>query len=129
LLSGLRGRVDFVGAEKQFSKASSSNRFAQVLRIALMESDDRLFTPDEYSEFGSIFSFLRLKSDRKTSVIRLLNAHWHESSSESARVFEIWKDTALSSIHYLLDLSNADSVALRSLPTDLSGCKSILQII
>jgi hypothetical protein len=129
LLSGLLGRFDFRKAETLFAEASSSNRFARVLRIALLESNDRLFTANEYSDRGSIFAFLRLKSDDQLFVIRLLNAHWRESSHGSDRVLEVWKDIAMSSIHYLLDVSETESAALATLPTDLFDCESIPEMM
>jgi hypothetical protein len=41
----------------------------------------------------------------------------------------MWKDVASSSIHFLLDVSQTKSVALRSLPTDLLDCGSIPEMI
>jgi hypothetical protein len=51
------------------------------------------------------------------------------TSRNETQVFDVWKDMALESINYLLDVSHINSLALRSLPTDLDECQSIPEMI
>jgi TPR repeat protein len=75
LLWGMFGRFEFDKARALLDLASVSNRFAQVLRDSLCQSDCELVAPLEFSSKGSIFAILRSSSNESIPLIRLLNFH------------------------------------------------------
>jgi hypothetical protein len=88
--------------------------------------------PKEVSENGHIFGLLRQDFDevgRNVSIIRLLNFHLSETSQNDSQMFGFWHTIVLSSINYLLDLSQFESGRLRSLPTDLACCDCVSDMI
>jgi hypothetical protein len=129
LLSGLLGRFDFDKARIRFDAASSLNRFALILRDALSTFDDHLVTPDNFYEFRSVFSFMRCQSDGGLPFIQLMNPYLCHKIQEPTQVLGVWKEMIQSSIEYLHDLSQIRSNALCSLPTDLTSCSSIREMI
>jgi hypothetical protein len=124
LLSGILGRFEFKEARTLFAEASSSNRTAQILESALSGLDDHLITSNEYLKLGNVFSLIRSPSHDNISIIRLMTTY-----GDDRVTIDIWREMALSSVNFLLDLSQRDSVALRSLPTELPLCQSIKEMI
>jgi hypothetical protein len=129
LLCGMFGRFDFNEARALFNLASVSNRFAQVLRDSLCQSDYELITVSEFLSKGRLFSILRSSSNESISLIRLLNSDFDDYNKDDDHLLLIWQEVARLSFEYLIDLSQDQSDILESLPTDLLSCDSILEMI
>jgi hypothetical protein len=126
LLSGLLGRFDFAKARDQFANVSSVNRFAVILRDSLSLLRDDIVSVKEFSKSGNVFSLLR---DGEISSIRLMNPRLCKMLPILDHVNEVWRNMALSCIHYLLNMSNIESIVLCSLPIDLASCTSFPEMI
>jgi hypothetical protein len=112
------GRFNLDEARGLFDLASVSNRFAQVLRDLLCQSNYELVTLSELSVKGSIFSILRSSSNESVPLIRLLHFHLGGCNDDDRHQLLIWQEVPRFSFEYLIDLSLAESHALRSLITD-----------
>jgi hypothetical protein len=72
--------------------------------------------------------------DESIPLIRILNPDLCGLQQSTNQVFEAWQETGRLCIGYLLDLSQSESIPtstpiLHSLPTDLSSCNSIPEMI
>jgi hypothetical protein len=72
---------------------------------------------------------IRSPDDDTISMIRLMNVHLCPKSHEDTKIFDNWKNMTGLSINYLVDLSQIESIALGSSPTDLHVCQSITDMI
>jgi hypothetical protein len=63
--------------------------------------------------------------DDAMSLIRVLNWHLRDFDLDFRDCFAAWREIAGSSLSYLVDVSQAQSHALRSSPSDLLSCDSI----
>jgi hypothetical protein len=88
-----------------------------------------LVTPSEFSSKGSIFSILRSSSDQSIPLIRLLNSRLSGCNEDDSHNLLIWQEVARFSFEYLIDLSLAESDALKSLASDLLSAESIWDMI
>jgi hypothetical protein len=132
LLSGLLGRFDFSKARNLFQQVvlSSGNRFADTLFNALSPANEDIV---HVRNFVTIFSVLRSDESENIPMIKLMNRDVSEMKNDSNKVFQIWQMMIRSSIPYLLDVSQLEDVrnpaTLRSLPTDLTNCRSVSEMI
>jgi hypothetical protein len=127
LFSGMFGKFDFVESQNQLEAASSSSRFARVLRDALLAVDEQhLMTSDEFFGMVNVFSVIR---SGKIPIIRIINAHMSCFDVDQSRLLKTWIDMVQSSIHFLLDLSQARSTELGVLSTQLGSCRSVDEIV
>jgi hypothetical protein len=62
-------------------------------------------------------------------LIRLLNFDFGDDHEDDRHHLLIWQEIARFSFEYLIDLSQSQLHALRSLPTDLLSCESISDMI
>jgi TPR repeat protein len=119
LFSGAFGRFDFSEAYRLFDSVSDSYRFAKVLRDSLSSSNCQLVRSSNFCQSGNLFSILRSSFDGRIGLIRVLNADLCAFPIDEDCRFPAWLETAHDSILYLIDVSQAQSHALRSLPSDL----------
>jgi hypothetical protein len=128
LLSGLLGKFEFNEARALFDLASVSNQFAKYLRDSLSQSDFEIITRSEFSSKGNIFSILRSSSNESIPLIRLLNFHFDGYDESDHRHLLVWQEVARLSFEYLINLSQTEEYQLRSFPSDLLLCESILDM-
>jgi hypothetical protein len=129
LFSGTFGRFNFTESRTLFEEMSVSTRFAAILRNSLSRSDCELICASDFSRTGNIFSFLRSSFDEAIALIRILNADLFGFAFDDCSRFATWRDIAGSSFLYLVDLSQAQSYVLGSLPSDCLSCDSISAMI
>jgi hypothetical protein len=118
LFSGLFGRFDF----------TDSNRFALILRDSLSPLEFRLVLASDFTVNRNLFSVFRSSFDDRIAVIRILNPDLCDIAVNKNQRFEAWQAAARSSFGYLVNLSQAESQVLGTLPTDLLRCSSISEI-
>jgi hypothetical protein len=147
-LCGLFGRFDFSRAQRLFEQVSRSGgdsaQFAIVLCKSLSLSDCEIMNATDFSTNGSIFSILMSPVHETKPLIQLLNPNLCNGHQTAEDTFQAWRETASLSAGFLLDLSQSGShptsspvplnpstqrPVLRSLPTDLSSCTSIPDMI
>jgi hypothetical protein len=129
LFSGVFSRFDFTEAIALFDNVSGSNRFAAVFSRSLSPSDGGLVHAAGLRWTGTIFSVLQSSFDEAIALIRVLNADLCNFAFDDWLRFEAWHELAGSSLLYLVDLSQVQSHALRSVPSDLFCCSSISSMI
>jgi hypothetical protein len=129
LLSGVFGRFDFDESRRLFDLASSSNRFAQFVRNSLCQFDYELITSSDFSSNGSIFSILRSSSDKSIPLIRLLNFQLNDCGEDDCDDLSVWQEVSRFQFEFLINLSQTQSNALQSFPSELLSSKSIWDII
>jgi hypothetical protein len=130
--------------ERASQAQQESAKFPIILRDLLRMSDCTITTPTDFLSGAMIFSFLKFSADESIPVIRILNTDLGDCDQSEDLSFEVWQETACFSIGFLLDLSQTGShpkyipvvsnnvnhkPALRSFPTDLSSCNSIMEMI
>jgi hypothetical protein len=87
-----------------------------------------LILASDFSVNGNLFSVLRSSFDDGIALIRVLNADLCDIAVNTNQRFEAWQAAAHSSLVYLVNLSQAESHVLRTLPTDLLLCSSISEM-
>jgi hypothetical protein len=127
LACGGFGRFDFEKASVQFRRISESNRIAREFVDSISKSDD-LVPATSIRQSGSIFGLFRDKYDR-SPIIRRMNPELSETEVSSAAQLKVWIDFCRSAFPSLIDVSQLQSTALSTFPTDLISCTSISAII
>jgi hypothetical protein len=108
---------------------SDSDRFGMILRDSLSASDCELVHASDFSQAGNLFAVLRSSFEEGIGLIRVLNTDLCDSPVDDSFRFEAWQEVARYSLAYLVDVSQTESHALRSLPCDLLLCDSISAMI